>query len=74
MSDEDAEEFVTDPVDVTNKDEMEAIYEEASDGNERQEDAHNLEAPQSNNWRNSKRGWDDEKCMDDLLKKLSASS
>eukprot|EP00571_Detonula_confervacea_P002864 CAMPEP_0172328906 /NCGR_PEP_ID=MMETSP1058-20130122/60598_1 /TAXON_ID=83371 /ORGANISM="Detonula confervacea, Strain CCMP 353" /LENGTH=983 /DNA_ID=CAMNT_0013046043 /DNA_START=66 /DNA_END=3017 /DNA_ORIENTATION=+ len=77
LSNEDAEEFVTDPVDETNndvKDDIEANDEETSALNERHEDTHHLEASQSNNWRHTKRGWDDKKDTEELLNKLRGSS
>jgi len=70
LSNETAEEFVTDPFDETASDEVipENNEEEADSINEKEDQK--TEGPENNDWRHVKRGWDDNKYMDSLLKKL----
>lgn len=72
LSNENAEEFVTDPFEQTEHALNVAVdTDEKSDINhERNEEPSHKDTPHGNRWRNTKRGWDDKKDMIVLLKKL----
>jgi len=73
LSDEDAERFVTDPVEEGG----DAKHDEAMTGSNDMEVDSDLSKgaanSEDNNWRHAKQGWDDKKEMESLLEKLRES-